>query len=382
MSDASGGTAAGTAPTDGHTAASANEGADAASADRPSVLVVYSVENLAKIERHVMPLARTADVTMVCIDADESVEGIDYVTVPDFGFRPVGLVLMAIAAFVEAWRGDYDAIASFSLLPNGCIALAAGTLFGLPTHLGIIGIDLDVHAEARYGPLVRALIRRFDAVSVPGTAFRDRLVDLGVAEERATILVNPIDVETYRPVDRETEFDLLWVGRFGEEKDPLTFVAALDRLADRGRSFTAVMAGDGPLRPAVERAIRERALADRVTLAGWVDDPADYYRRAGAFVLTSERDALPLTLVEAMATGLPSVVPAVGNVPDIARDGETALVVEESTPEAFAAALDRLLGDDDLRERLGANAGDIGERYSYDAATEDWQHVLAAMGVR
>lgn len=351
-------------------------------AARPSVLVVYSVENLAKIERHVVPLSRTADVTMVCIDADESVGAIDYVTVPDFGIRPLGLLLMALAAFVEAWRGEYDAVASFSLLPNGCIALAVGAVFGLPAHLGIIGIDLDVHAEARYGPVVRALIRRFDAVSVPGTAFRNRLVDLGVEESRATILINPIDVETYRPVARGAEFDLLWVGRFGEEKDPLTFVAALDRLADRGRSFNAVMAGDGPLRPVVERAVRERALADRVQLVGWVDDPVDYYRRAGAFVLTSERDALPLTLVEAMATGLPSVVPDVGNVSDIARDGETALVVEETTPEAFADALDRLLGDEDLRERLGVNAGAVGERYSYDAAVEDWRQILAAMDVR
>ncbi|WP_254538917.1 glycosyltransferase [Halomarina litorea] len=356
-------------------------GSGAGTADRPSVLVVYSVRNLAKIERHVGPLTEAADVTMVCIDADESVDGVDYVTVPDFGVRPVGLVLMALAAFVEAWRGDYDAVASFSLLPNGCIALAVGALFGLPTHLGIIGIDLDVHVEARYGAVVRALIRRFDAVSVPGTAFRDRLLELGVAEDRATILVNPIDVGTYHPVERDPEFDLLWVGRFESEKDPLTFLAALDELADRGRSFNAVLAGDGPLHPVVERAVRERALADRVDLVGWVDDPADYYRRAGAFVLTSERDALPLSLVEAMATGLPSVVPAVGNVPDVARDGETALVADDRTPAAFADALDRLLGDDDLRERLGANAGNVSERYSYDAATDDWCDVLVTMDV-
>jgi glycosyltransferase involved in cell wall biosynthesis len=359
----------------------ADADARAGAASTPSVLVVYSVQNLAKIERHVAPLASTADVTMVCLDADDAVDCVDYVTVPDGGVRPLGLALMALAAVVEAWRGDYDAVASFSLLPNGCVALAVGALFGLPTHLGIIGIDLDVHAEARYGPVVRALIRRFDAVSVPGTQFRDRLVALGVDESRATILVNPIDVETYHPVSGRRDVDLLWVGRFEPEKDPLTFVAALELLADRGRSFEAVLAGDGPLRPAVERAVRERALADRVDLVGWVDDPVDYYRRAEAFVLTSTRDALPLTLVEAMATGLPSVVPRVGNVPDVARDGETALVVDERTPAAFADAIDRLLGDDDLRERLGANAGGIGDDYSYDAATEGWRAVLAAMDV-
>lgn len=351
---------------------------------RPSVLVVYSAQNLSKIERHVAPLAEHADVTMVCIDADEGVDGVDYVTVPTFGVRPVGLALMFLAALWEAWRGEYDAVASFSLLPNGCFALAVGRLFGLPAHLGIIGVDLDVHAEARYGPLVRALIRRFDAASVPGTAFVDRLVGIGLPRERATILVNPIDAGTYHPPDeRDPDYDLLWIGRFEPEKAPERFVDALAALADRDRdrAFTAAMVGDGPLASAVDERIRDRGLDDRIDRPGWIEEPRAYYWRSRAFVLTSERDALPLTLVEAMATGLPSVVPPVGNVPDVAEDGETALVVDPPTPQRFADALERLLDDPDLRERLGANAAGIAERYSYEGAAADWERILTTMGV-
>ncbi|MWG33204.1 glycosyltransferase [Halomarina oriensis] len=349
---------------------------------RPSVLVVYSVKNLGKIARHVGPLTRSADVTMVCVDGDESVDGVEYVTVPDVGYRPLTLLLMAFAALVTALRGRgrYDAVASFSLLPNGVVALLAGRLADAPTHLGIIGIDLDVHATARYGPLVRWLVRRFDAVTVPGEPFRDRLAELGVPRRRSFRLVNPIDADRFRPApDEEVEYDLLWIGRFDPEKAPERFVDALAELDDRGVPFTAVMAGDGPLRAGVERRVRAAGLADRVDRPGWVDDPLSLYHRSGAFVLTSERDALPLTLVEAMATGLPSVVPPVGNVPDVARDEETALVVDPMTPTALADALEALLDDDSLREELGTNAATIGEEYSYDGAADDWRRVLDAL---
>ncbi|MFC6838527.1 glycosyltransferase family 4 protein [Halomarina ordinaria] len=356
-----------------------------ASERTPSVLVVTDfTRNLSKIERHVQPLAETADVTVVCITGDESLPGIDYRTVPSFGVRPLGLALMLVAALYEAWRGEYDAVASFSLLPHGCIALAVGTVFGLPTHLGIIGIDLDVHARApRYGAAVRWLIRRFDAVSVPGTTFEDRLVGMGVPRERVEVLANPIDVDAYYPnPEVDPEYDLVWVGRFNEEKDPELFVAALAELRERGDEVDAVMLGDGPLERAVEARVRADGLEDSVELAGWVDDPLSYYWRSRAFVLTSERDALPLTLVEAMATGLGCVVPAVGNVPDVARDGETALVLDDLTPETLADALERLLRDDDLAARLGENAAAVADRYSYEAATEDWSRILETLGVR
>ncbi|WP_254547460.1 glycosyltransferase [Halomarina pelagica] len=349
-----------------------------------SVLVVTDfTRNLSKIERHVGPLAETADVTMVCITGDDGLDGIDYRTVPSLGVRPLGLALMLVAALYEAWRDDYDAVASFSLLPHGCIALAVGTAFGIPAHLGIIGIDLDVHARSRYGPAVRWLIRRFDAISVPGTAFRDQLVAMGVPRERVEVLANPIDVGTYRPnPDAEVDYDLIWVGRFDAEKDPLLFVDALGELRERGRAVDAVMLGDGPLQDAAERRARERGLGGTLDLPGWVDDPVEYYWRSRAFVLTSERDALPLTLVEAMATGLGCVVPAVGNVPDVARDGETALVLEEMTAGTLADALDRLLADDDLCARLGENAAGVADRYSYEAAAEDWVRILETLGVR
>ncbi|RQH00249.1 glycosyltransferase family 4 protein [Natrarchaeobius oligotrophus] len=347
-----------------------------------SVLIVADHPNPSKIERHYGPLADVAsETTMVCLTPNESVDSIAYRTVPTLGWRPLGILLLFVAALVEGVRNEYDAIVSISLIPYGCYALLLRPFVGARAHLGIIGADLDVHAVAWYGPLVRVAFRRFDSLSVPGTVHRRQLREMGVDGDRIGILSNAIDTERYAPPERsvESRYDFLWIGRFSEEKDPLLFVAALAVLADRGLEFRAAMLGSGDERDAVERALASSGLADCVDLPGWVDDPREYYYESDAFVLTSSRDALPLTLLEAMATGSACVVSRVGSVPDVARHRETALVVEGRTPAAFADALEELVTDDRLRERLAGNATAVGDEYSYAAARDDWRRMLETL---
>lgn len=350
---------------------------------RASVLAIYGPSNTGKIERHVNPLADTADTTLVCIDAADHHDGLTYRTVPSFGVRPVGLGLMLVVALEEVLRNDYDGVVSFSLFPHGCIALLVGRLAGLPVHLGILGIDLDVHARSSYRWIVRPLLRQFDAISVPGTAHRRQLESIGIGPQRTVVLANAIDTDRFTPAapDGRT-YDFLWVGRFGPEKDPMMFIDALARLRAMDGSFRAVMLGDGPLADDVGRALHDRGLTDVVDRPGWVNDPVPFYRRSRVFVLTSRRDALPLTLIEAMATGVAPVVPRVGNVTDVVEDGETGVVLDDPDPQSVAATLARLHRDDGFRERLADNAPRVRERYSYDAARADWESILRVMGVR
>lgn len=345
--------------------------------DRPSVLVVYGPTNPSKIERHVGPLAEVAETTLLCFGQGDRVDGIDYLTVPTFGIRLVGLVLLVLRGVLEAIRGDYDAVVSFSLFPHGLTALVGGRLSGTPTHLGVLGIDLDHHARARYAPVVAWLFRRFDAISVPGEAHRERLHDLGVPSGRTTVLANAIDVEQFTPGPASgRRYDALWLGRLDEEKSPLTFVDAVARLRDAGVDVDAAMVGDGPMGEAVRARVDAYRLHDVLELVGWVDETAPYYRRADTFVLTSKRDALPLSLVEAMACGVVPVAPPVGNVEDVISHEENGLLVDEADAKSVAAAMERLLTDDDLHESLATDGSAIRTAYSYDAASDDWRTIL------
>ncbi|OIB57849.1 glycosyltransferase [Natrialba sp. SSL1] len=359
---------------------------------------VLAITGLAhKNERHYGPLADVAgETTLVSLAPVEGVDAARNITVPQVGPRLLRVVLLFVVALFEARRNEYDAVASISLFPYGCYALGLKAIFGLPAHLGIIGIDLDHHATQRYGPLVRWLFRRFDVVSVPGSDHAARLERCGVPAERIARLTNPIDVDTYRPEAADTvdddsapddqdatdyDYDFAWVGRFGPEKDPHRFVAAMDVLESRRQNseYTAVMVGDGALHDEVAAHIRARGLEDTIELAGWVDDPIDYYRRSRAFVLTSERDALPLVLLEAMATGLAPVVPRVGSIPDAVADGENGIIVPDRQPETVAAAMERLLEKDELRRSHASAATEVRESFSMSRASTDWARILASM---
>ncbi|WP_049925913.1 glycosyltransferase [Halopiger goleimassiliensis] len=355
------------------------EGSPAARADEKRVLVVSGLAH--KNERHYGPLADVAGrTTLVCLDPDPDLEGARAVPVPDVGPRILRIAMLLVVALYEGYRNEYDAVASISLFPYGLYALVCKAVYGYPAHLGIIGIDLDHHVHQWYGPIPRWAFRRFDAVSVPGSAHAEQLVRYGVPPDRIERLTNAIDVDTYRPAaDVSPEYDLVWVGRFSAEKDPLRFVDALEALAERRTEFSAVMVGDGPLREDVADELATRDLEDRVDLPGWVDEPAAYYRRSRLFVLTSRRDAMPLVMLEAMATGLPAIVPAVGSIEDVVTDGENGIVVPDRDPETYAAAMARCLDDTDFREALAAEATGVRDTASMDRASEDWWRILATL---
>jgi len=358
---------------------------DASESTRPEddrtterVLFVYGPTNVEKIGRHVKPLADVVETTLVCTRADPDITEFRQLSVPSTGVRLLDILFLSVLTAVESIRGDYDAVATVSLFPHGCLGLLAARWNGIPVHLGIIGFDIDVHARAWYGRPVRWLIRRFDAVTVPGPTHRRRLHrSVGIPRDRTAILANPIDTdELPQSDDSARSYDLLWVGRLTAEKRPVLFVDAVAALAERRPSMRAAILGDGPLSPEVRDRIAHHGLEDAVDVPGWIDDPIPWYADASVFMLTSERDALPLTLIEAMASGAVPVAPAVGNVADLLVEGWNGRVVDPVTADGLAAATEELLADPELRAHLAENARGVRDRFTAADAAEDWSHVM------
>jgi len=149
---------------------------------------------------------------------------------------------------------------------------------------------------------------------------------------------------------------ILFLGRIGDLKGVPQLGEALNRMQHL-ENWRATIAGDGHVEAARAKAA-EYGLTGRVELPGWVDGArvAELIASADILVLPSFTENLPLSIIEAMASGLAVVATPVGAVPDIVRDGETGLLVPVGDVEALAAALTRLVEDPPLRQRLGAAA--------------------------
>jgi len=149
------------------------------------------------------------------------------------------------------------------------------------------------------------------------------------------------------------ELTILTVGRIDTEKNPLLLPEVLARLLGAGRTWRLVVCGDGPLRPALEQRLSELGLDEHVELRGYVPINGGLlalYRQSHAFLHVSLTEGFPQVLNEAFASRLPAVATAVGGVA-AAADG-AALLIAPRDAAAAADALERLVADAELRERL------------------------------
>ncbi len=195
------------------------------------------------------------------------------------------------------------------------------------------------------------------------TAVAIRLAYHGVDTERfqpapADPLSGPAEGHAARPLR------VLAVGRLVEKKGYPVLLDALARVREGGRSLTCTIIGEGPRRATLEAQVEQLGLTGVVSFRGACTQPeiVDAYRAADVFVQASvvlpdgDRDGVPNSVLEAMASGLPVVASAVAGIPEAVVDGAAGLLVPAGDASALAAALRRLCDDPLLRSHLGDGA--------------------------
>jgi glycosyltransferase involved in cell wall biosynthesis len=264
------------------------------------------------------------------------------------------LVPPFMASYARAARraaGDADLVHAH-WLPSGLAAMATRK----PFVVQLWGTDV---ALARRAPrLARAVLKRAEAVVCPSTALAGEATRLGARQ----VEVVPSGVELPAEVGKEARPpEILYAGRLSREKGILELVEAAGDL-------NLVVAGDGPLR-------------DRVPMALGFVPPAELaglYARAAVVACPSHREGFGVAALEAMSHGRPVVAGAVGGLLDLVVNGETGILVEPGNVPALRAALQRLLGDVELRRRMGeAGRKRAADHFGWDAVTRKTLDVYA-----
>lgn len=211
----------------------------------------------------------------------------------------------------------------------------------------------------------RLLLRKGDRVVGVGEVVRQALIrNEGIPAQRVSVIYNGIDLTGFRGngADREVvrrewgfgaeELVLLQVARLDYLKDHATALRTLSQLLPQCPQARLVLVGEGPERPVIEKLLGELGLHHAVRLLGQRSDVPRLLAGADVFLLTSISEGIPLTVIEALAAGVPVVASRVGGLPEMVTEGETGLLAPAGDSAALAAQLLRLIRDRQLRQRL------------------------------
>jgi len=169
---------------------------------------------------------------------------------------------------------------------------------------------------------------------------------------------------------RDRPFTIGTIGRLVAHKRHGELIRAVRRLCDDGVDVRLLVAGSGPTRPDLERLCVELDVADRVEFLGAFEHLADVMSRFDVFALTSSSESQCMPITESMAYGKPSVVTAIGGMPDFVEDGVTGFVVPLGDFGRLVTALRRLCDDRALVDRMGRAARKkYDERFRPDSVT-------------
>lgn len=258
------------------------------------------------------------------------------------------------------------------------ILLAA---LGVPRRLGCMATCHTWYSDTLKMKLTERLdkrvLRRFDHVVAVSDEIRSDLLDGGVSADVVSMIDNGISVPPCDPSARESvrsefaiapsEHLLVQIGRLAKSKRNELVLEAVARL-NGTVPVRVLLVGEGDQEVLLQEKARALGIVDRVTFCGYRNDAHRILAAADLFALTSNKEGLPIVILEAMAVGCPIVSTAVGAIPAVLRDHENARLVPAEDVERLTSALSESLTDPTAANVRAEQArADFMTRFSRDA---------------
>jgi glycosyltransferase involved in cell wall biosynthesis len=240
------------------------------------------------------------------------------------------------------------------------LALSMSTQLAKPPLIASRRVDFHLRGSS----LSRWKYRQVDCFVCASEAIREMLIADGVPPARAVTVHEGIDIgraEAAPPAKLHEEFWLPHqaplvgnVAALVPHKGQRHLIEAAALVVRQVPDARFIIAGEGELRPALERQIKDHRLEKHVLLLGFRPDVLSLHKAVDVFVMSSVTEGLGTSLLDAMACGKPVVATRTGGIPEVVVDGQTGLLVPPRDHQAMAQAIVSLLNDELLRQRMGA----------------------------
>lgn len=250
---------------------------------------------------------------------------------------------------------------------NGNRAIYLGSL--LPNKYKKIAIQHSSLVDVQDGRIKRLLrflaykflVKRYDRL----IGVSQNSINLIAKSKNVHVVHNGVDVENFYPVNLEGKNKLrnkygfsindkiiLMVGTLTENKGQLE---ALNVIKELDESYKLILVGTGPEKKRIEQEIVENNIDNKVILCGQVNDVEKYYKLSDTLLFLSENEGLPLTILEAMATGLPILTTNVGGIPEVVEENINGFFINRNTPHKTALLIKKLFEDTETLKVISNN---------------------------
>ncbi len=287
---------------------------------------------------------------------------------------------LSIRSFIRNIYKDFkfDVIYSSWAYPDGFAAMKLAALTGKPFIVEALGSDINIYAGTFLrGRIITDVLRSANKVVAASRALKDKMVKLGVAEDKISVAYIGIDHDLLYPMARDEARErlgmayrgkvILFIGNLVKVKG-IQFLLEAAKILDH-RDWKLVIVGEGGLEKSIRKMIGRLGLAERVEMAGpSAHDKIPLWINASDLLcLPSLSEGVPNVVLEAMACGVPVVATDVGGTPEIVEDGRTGFLVGPGDAGALAGKIDRAFRADWDRGYIRGRAA----RFSWDSTADD-----------
>lgn len=346
---------------------------------------------------HLLPLANCGlrEVIVVADEPHQNIDGIRYFCPPIIVQKLLSRAFAKLVWLVIAGiRFHPDLYMGYHIFPNGLNALIAGKLFrraacyqmcGGPVEILGGGIDCENRLMSCLDSPLKLLerlgisvLREFDQIVVRGNSAKKFVADLGLVE-RVTIIPGSVQVLP-ESVDTERKYDIVFVGRLEEIKQPLQVVEVMSLVQQQVPSVRGAIIGAGPLQDEMRRVAKDRGIEGQLEFLGKRKDVEALLAQSKIFILTSRSEGLSIAMAEAMAAGVVPVVADVGDLSDLISSDLNGYLIEPNNIAQYAEVIVTLLKNKQLLLDFSQSAKEAARNYnSIAVVSQRWASCINEM---
>jgi len=269
-------------------------------------------------------------------------------------------------------------ILAYHVIPHAFYAFVASLLSGVPFCISQTGLKIErLSSKWLFGRIILYIFNKAKYINVPGSKSRQHWIDKGINPAKISILHSTVSTDDFFNTKSNIEYDFIFIGRLATEKNIELMFKAIIELKKRNLEPMMVIVGDGPEEIKLKEFVYSNELVKNIVFTGFQADVAKWLNTAEIFVMASTSDAMPTSLMQAMACERICISSRVGNIPDLIIHENNGFLFESNNLEGLtklmALTLERKGNYCELRRKARLT---IIQNHSHTIAQKKWEDQL------